>query len=66
MIAYGENIKVFCGNSNPVFAQTICKELGIELGNSEVKKFADGEVSVSLYETVRGSDVFLIQSGQKS
>ena len=62
MIAYGENIKVFCGNSNPVFAQTICKELGIELGNSEVKKFADGEVSVSLYETVRGSDVFLIQS----
>ncbi len=62
MIAYGENIKVFCGNSNPVFAQTICKELGIELGNGAVKTFADGEVSVSLYETVRGSDVFLIQS----
>ena len=35
MIAYGENIKVFCGNSNPEFARTICKELGIELGNSE-------------------------------
>ena len=62
MIAYGENIKVFSGNSNPVFAKTICKELGIEIGNSEVKKFADGEVSVSLYETVRGADVFLIQS----
>lgn len=62
MIAYGENIKVFSGNSNPVFAQTICKELGIELGNSAVKTFADGEVSVSLNETVRGSDVFLIQS----
>ena len=62
MIAYGENIKVFSGNSNPVFAQTICKELGLELGNSTVKTFADGEVSVSLYETVRGSDVFLIQS----
>ena len=62
MIAYGENIKVFSGNSNPVFAQTICKELGIELGNSTVKTFADGEVSVSLYETVRGADVFLIQS----
>ena len=31
MIAYGENIKVFCGNSNPEFAKTICKELGITL-----------------------------------
>ena len=62
MIAYGENIKVFSGNSNPVFAQTICKELGIELGNSTVKTFADGEVSVSLYETVRGAEVCLVQS----
>ena len=62
MIAYGENIKVFCGNSNPKFAQTVCKELGIELGHGVVKTFADGEVSVSLEETVRNSDVFLIQS----
>ena len=62
MIAYGENIQVFCGNSNPEFAKTICKELGIELGMSEVKTFADGEVSVTLTETVRGADVFLIQS----
>ena len=61
MIAYGE-IKVFTGNSNPEFAKTICKSLGIELGNSEVKTFADGEVSVSLMETVRCADVFLIQS----
>ena len=62
MIAYGENIQVFCGNSNPEFARTICKELGITLGNSEVKTFADGEASVSLNETVRGADVFLVQS----
>ena len=62
MIAYGENIKVFCGNSNPEFARTICKCLGIELGKSEVKTFADGEASVTLTETVRGADVFLIQS----
>ena len=62
MIAYGENIKVFCGNSNPAFAKTVCKELGIALGDSEVKTFADGEVSVSLRETCRGADVFLIQS----
>lgn len=62
MIAYGENIQVFCGNSNPEFAKTICKELGIEMGKADVKHFADGEASVSLEETVRGADVFLIQS----
>ena len=62
MIAYSENIKVFTGNSNPEFAKTICKELGIELGKADVKHFADGEACVSLTETVRGADVFLIQS----
>ena len=54
MIAYGENIKVFCGNSNPEFAQTVCKELGLEMGKSVVRTFADGEASVTLEETVRG------------
>ena len=62
MIAYGDNIKIFCGNSNPQFAETICRFLGVPLGRAEVKTFADGEVSVSLEETVRGADVFLIQS----
>ena len=62
MIAYGENVKVFCGNSNPSFAQTVCKELGLPMGQGTVSTFADGEVSVSLEETVRGADVFLIQS----
>ncbi len=62
MIAYGDNVKIFCGNSNPEFARTICSALGVPMGNAEVKTFADGEVSVSLNETVRGADVFLIQS----
>ena len=62
MITYGENIKIFCGNSNRAFAEGICKNLGVELGKAEVKTFADGEASVSLLETVRGADVFLIQS----
>ena len=62
MISYGENIQVFSGNSNPEFAATICKELGIPMGKAPVKHFADGEASVSLEETVRGADVFLIQS----
>ncbi len=62
MIAHGKEIKVFCGNSNPAFAQGVCDELGLTLGRSEVKKFADGEVSVSVNETVRGCDVFVVQS----
>ena len=62
MIAYGEHIMVLTGNSNPEFAKTICRELGIELGKGQITTFADGEVSVSLEETVRGADVFLIQS----
>ena len=62
MIAYGDNIQIICGNSNPEFANTICKELGIPMSKATVKTFSDGEVSVSLEETVRGADVFLIQS----
>ena len=62
MISHGKDIKVFCGNSNTALAQEICQLMGTKLGEAEVKSFADGEVSVSLYETVRGSDVFVVQS----
>lgn len=62
MIAYEDNVKIFTGSSNPKFAETICKELGLKMGRGEVKTFADGEASVTLEETVRGADVFLIQS----
>ena len=62
MISHGKDIKVFSGNSNPALAQEICQLMGTKLGESEVKGFADGEASVSIYETVRGSDVFVVQS----
>ena len=62
MISHGKDIKVFCGNANRPLAAEICQMMGTKLGESEVKSFADGEVSVSLYETVRGSDVFVVQS----
>ena len=62
MISHGKDIKIFTGNSNPALAAEICKCIGTKLGEAEVKRFADGEASVSLYETVRGSDVFLINS----
>ena len=62
MIPHGKEVKVFTANANPAFAQGICKELGIKLGDSNVTEFADGEVSVSINETVRGTDVFVVQS----
>ena len=62
MVSHGKDIKIFTGNSNRKLAEDICKEIGTKLGDSEVKSFADGEVSVSIYETVRGSDVFVVQS----
>ncbi len=62
MISHGKDIKIFSGNSNRALAEEICKFIGTSLGDAEVKHFADGEACVSLYETVRGSDVFLINS----
>lgn len=62
MIAHGKDIKIFAGNSNRPLAENICRELGIRLGDAEVGKFSDGENFCSIYETVRGSDVFVVQS----
>ena len=62
MNTHGKSIKIFTGNSNPNLAKAICQELGVPLGNSEVGSFADGENFASIYETVRGADVFVVQS----
>ncbi len=62
MVMYEDNIKIFCGNSNPALANAVCSCLGLEIGKCVVRTFSDGEASVSLEETVRGADVFLIQS----
>ena len=62
MISHGKDIKVFAGNSNKTLAENICRCIGIRLGDSTVTSFSDGEISVSLYESVRGSDVFIVQS----
>lgn len=62
MIAHGKDIKIFAGNSNRPLTEAICREIGLELGNAEVGAFSDGENFVSIYETVRGSDVFVVQS----
>ena len=62
MISHGKNIKILAGNSHPALAMQIASALGLPLAKCTVGHFADGEVSVSISETVRGSDVFLIQS----
>ena len=62
MIPHGKDIKVFAGNSNIPLAREICSQLFMKLGDSNVGQFADGECSISLYEPVRGKDVFVIQS----
>jgi ribose-phosphate pyrophosphokinase len=62
MITHGKNIKIFTANSNVELAKNIAKIVGVPIGNSEVGVFSDGEIFVNTYETVRGSDVFVIQS----
>jgi ribose-phosphate pyrophosphokinase len=56
-----DRIKIFTGNANPPLAQEICDFLGLPLGLSSVKTFADGEIYLQLHENVRGADVFVVQ-----
>ena len=56
------NLKIFAANSHPELANSIATHLGVPLGRSEVSNFSDGEIGVSIFESVRGSDVFILQS----
>lgn len=58
----GKNIKIFSGNASKELASEIAKHLGITLGEIDVNTFSDGEIAVSIKESVRGSDVFIVQS----
>lgn len=55
-------LRLFCGNSNRDLALNICKFLDIQLGKCEVRTFSDGEIGVEIGESVRGMDVFVVQS----
>ena len=55
-------LKIFTGNSNKDLVGKICKQLKTEIGKSVVKSFSDGEINVEIDESVRGMDVFVIQS----
>ena len=56
------NIKIFACNSNKPLARQIVQNLNLPLGRAEVKTFSDGEISISLKETVRGCDCYIVQS----
>jgi ribose-phosphate pyrophosphokinase len=62
MHSRGQKIKIFAGNSNIRLARKVCDQLGMELGDNNVSTFSDGEISVNINETVRGRDVYIIQS----
>lgn len=61
MNIHGKDIKIFSANASKDVAEKIAKELGLSLGKSEINHFSDGEISVSIFESVRGSDVYVVQ-----
>ena len=62
MNIHGKDIKIFACNSNIPLAEKIAAQLGLPLTKCEVGTFSDGEITVSIGESVRGSDVFIVQS----
>lgn len=55
-------LKLFAGNSNPELAKRVAEAAGVELSHCAVSQFADGEIQVEIHESVRGEQVFLLQS----
>ncbi len=54
-------LRLLSGTANPALGERIANEIGIPLGEMEVKRFADGEIDVRIADSVRGQDVFIIQ-----
>ena len=54
---------LFSGSSNPELAEQIAERLGVELGEVTLKTFANGETYCRYVESIRGADVFIVQSG---
>ena len=54
-------VKIFSGSADPQFAENICMNLGVPLSASKLFRFSDGEIGVSIEESVRGADVYVVQ-----
>lgn len=57
----GEELKIFCGSANRSLCEAIAAHIGIPLGQSEVTRFSDTEIAISIKESVRGTNSFLVQ-----
>ncbi|MBR2870398.1 MAG: ribose-phosphate pyrophosphokinase [Clostridia bacterium] len=62
MITHGNTIEILAGNSNRPLAEAVAAQLKLPVSEAEVGKFSDGEISINLPQTVRGKDIFIIQS----
>ena len=58
----GSEIKILAGNASKELAQKVADYIGVSMAKCEIGTFSDGEISVNISETVRGCDVFVIQS----
>ncbi|WP_141684315.1 ribose-phosphate diphosphokinase, partial [Limosilactobacillus reuteri] len=56
------NFKIFSLNSNRPLAEKIAKHVGVDLGKLSVNRFSDGEIQINIEESVRGDNVYVIQS----
>jgi ribose-phosphate pyrophosphokinase len=56
------NLKLFALNSNMKLAEEIAEIMGIQLGKCSVSRFSDGEIQINIEESIRGDDVFVLQS----
>lgn len=57
------HVQIFSGSSHPFLVEAICERLSTNLGTCELKKFSNGETSVNINTSIRGQDVFIVQSG---
>lgn len=62
IMSYKDNMMIFALNSNLPLAQKIAERVGVPLSKSSVERFSDGEIQINIEESVRGKDVYLIQS----
>src|SRR5271155_229919 len=60
-----EKFKIFSGTANEPLADEVCQFLGMQRGQAQVTRFADGEAYVQVQENVRGGDVFIMQRSEE-
>ncbi|MCD7778673.1 MAG: ribose-phosphate pyrophosphokinase [Clostridiales bacterium] len=61
----GGNIKILSGTSNRPLAESLASEIGLSVSKANVGQFSDGEISINILETVRGADVYIVNSTSK-